>query len=371
MVVLRPVKGHLSLVYGFVDASGEGFGGSTRCAAEGVREVLAPARISFWCSEISEKSSNYREFRNLKEHVKAEAQKGCLAGKEVWIYTDNEVTEQSWFNGSSSERTLFEIVLNLQQEMIAGNVVLRVVHVAGTRMIGKGTDALSRGEIHARDLMNQFTFTVPLNRTAIQRVPELEGWLKTWMGPDSRIASPEHWFGEATQQHDYSRKTVTWVWDLPPAAAIYALEELGLGRNKRHDVLRGAVIVPPLMNPSEWFRRFSRIVNVYFSIPAGSSVWGRLCHEPFFVGLYLPLVRCSPWDWQKVPFFGGFARKVSSVLKIDYQEGCDLLREFWLSAIWIQRMPQLLVSDLLSDPHYHRFLDVAKKGSGNWTRGYR
>jgi hypothetical protein len=125
-------------------------------------------RIGFWCSEISEKSSNYREFRNLKEHIKAEARKGCLVGKEVWIYTDNEATERAWFIGSSSVKPLFEIVLDLLQEMIIGNFVLYVVHVAGTRMIGEGTDALARGEIHARDLMNQFTFTVPLDRTAIQ-----------------------------------------------------------------------------------------------------------------------------------------------------------------------------------------------------------
>jgi hypothetical protein len=55
---------------------------------------------------------------------------------------------------------------------------------------------------------------------------------------------------------------------------------------------------------------------------------------------------------------------VSAVFKIDFQEGCNLLREFWLSTIWIQSMLKLLGFDLLSDPHYRRFLGVAKKGSG-------
>jgi hypothetical protein len=179
-----------------------------------------------------------------------------------------------------------------------------------------------------------------------------------------KFAEPAHWFEEATQQFDYSGSMVTWVWDLPPAAAVHALEELGLGRNKRHESLRGIVLVPRLMRP-EWYRRFVRIVDLYFVIPAGSGLWGSDKHEPLVVGLYLPLLRHSPWDWRKVLFLVGSARKMSEVFKNDFEEGGNLLRPFWLSALWVQDMPKLLVSDLLSDPHYRRFLGVAKKGSGN------
>jgi hypothetical protein len=66
MIVLRPVSGHYSMVYGFVDAFGEGFGGSTRYKDRSFRLILASARIGFWCSKISERSSNYQELRNLK-----------------------------------------------------------------------------------------------------------------------------------------------------------------------------------------------------------------------------------------------------------------------------------------------------------------
>jgi hypothetical protein len=107
MIVLRPVPGHYSMVYGFVDAPGEGFGGLTRYKDQSFRSILASARIGFWCNEISEKSSNFREFRNLKEHVKAESRKGNLAGRELWVYTDNEVTERAWFNGTSSKKELY------------------------------------------------------------------------------------------------------------------------------------------------------------------------------------------------------------------------------------------------------------------------
>jgi hypothetical protein len=43
-----------------------------------------------------------------------------------------------------------------------------------------------------------------------------------------------------------------------------------------------------------------------------------------------------------------------SMLKENREDGRDL------SAIWVQNMPELLVSDLLSDGHYRRLLGVAK-----------
>ena len=56
------------------------------------------------------------------------------------------------------------------------------------------------------------------------------------------------------------------------------------------------------------------------------------------------------------------------MFKIDPMAGWDLLREFWLAALWLRNMPQMLVSELLSEPHYRRFLGVARKGSRNWGR---
>jgi hypothetical protein len=141
-----------------------------------------------------------------------------------------------------------------------------------------------------------------------------------------------------------------------------------MGRNKRGDVLRGVVLVPRLLTP-EWFRRLSRVVDCFVVLPAGAGGWPLSCHEPLFIGLYLPLLRCSPWDWRRVPFLVAFARQVSALFKTDTEAGWNLLRQFWLSAIWIQNMPSVLVCDVLSDGHYRRFLGVAKKGSDNWTRG--
>jgi hypothetical protein len=47
----------------------------------------------------------------------------------------------------------------------------------GARMILEGTDALSRGEVHARDLMNKIMHTVPLNEAPCARSTGLKDWV--------------------------------------------------------------------------------------------------------------------------------------------------------------------------------------------------
>jgi hypothetical protein len=166
---------------------------------------------------------------------------------------NNEVKERAWYNGTPSNKLIFELGRDVRHETLIGNFTLHVVHVAGMRMIEEGTDALSRGEIHAHDLMNEYAHSVPLDRTALQRVPAILDWVKYVCGDTISVATSEQWFEEATQQFDYLGTPKTWIWDLAPATAIYAIEELGIGRNKRLDVLQGIVLVPRLMRP-EWYR---------------------------------------------------------------------------------------------------------------------
>jgi hypothetical protein len=371
MIVLRPVRGVYNLAYGFVDASGEGFGGTLRGQPGPFQDQLRSARLGFWCSEISERSSNYREFRNLVEHIRQEAKLGRLAGLEVWIYTDNQVTESVWYNGTTTERSLFELILDLRQQAIEGNFVLHVVHVAGTRLIGEGTDGLSRGEVMVSALLDAFAHSVPLDKMSLQRVPKLREWFDEWLDTGYKVATPENWMWQAGSLWDYSYpvKLQTWVWDLPPAAAPYVLEELALARMKRHETLRGIVVLPRLMKPY-WLRRFVKTVDVFFVVPAGCSVWPKENHEPLFVGLFLPLLHCRPWDWRKVPFLVGLGRTLSALYATDNPTAGTLLREFWSAALWIQNMPELLVSGMLSDPGFHRFLGVARTRSSNGSSGH-
>jgi hypothetical protein len=120
----RPVSGARSVAFGGGDASREGFG--SLVSPLGVEPLM---RRGFWvCNE----SSNWREMRNLLEAIREEARRGRLVGFEVWLATDNSTAEASFYKGRSSSPELDSMVLELRLLAIAGNFVLRLVHIAGT-----------------------------------------------------------------------------------------------------------------------------------------------------------------------------------------------------------------------------------------------
>jgi hypothetical protein len=61
-----------TILYGFADASGSGFE-STVLVEGGIRY-----QIGFWGSDLDEESSNYREFENVVDALRAEAAVGNL-----------------------------------------------------------------------------------------------------------------------------------------------------------------------------------------------------------------------------------------------------------------------------------------------------
>jgi hypothetical protein len=283
-LIVRPVMGACYVAYGAGDASGEGFGSSIHPL--GMEPLL---RQGFWCTEDAEESSNWRKFRNLLDAVQVESDAGRLAGRELWLATDNSTAAFAFSKGASKSRKLYEMVTQLRLMALRGNFVLYIFHISGTRMIQIGVDALSRGELHVGALRATETSAAPLHLSPIQGSPPIRTWVESWTKDNAKIATPEDWVHEAQQAggaNQLYQESQTWVWDLPPAAAIHALEELGNGRLKRHGVLRGVVLIPQLLQP-EWSRRFTRVVDFYFVIPAGAiPAWPLNMHEPLTVGLF-------------------------------------------------------------------------------------
>ena len=360
-VIVRPVSGAYYVAYGAGDASGEGFG--TCLSRQGLRPLL---RRGFWCTEASEQSSNWREFCNLVEGVREEVDSGRLVGCELWLATDNKNAANCWHHGSSRSRRLFELVLKLKKICLRGNVVLRLVHIAGTRMIQMGIDGLSRGELQLGQLAVPLAAGLPLHLTPIDRSPALRDWLATWISEVFRVATPMDWFYTAQQagQYDLPETPEVWVWDLHPSTALEALEELALGRLKRHYLLTGVVLIPELLEP-EWRRRFCRVVDCYFTIPRGAiSAWPEAMHESLTVGLYFPLLQHRPWDWKSVPFLASFGAALSAMYKAHEPHRGDRLREFWEARRWIAAMPQRVVRDLLQSGSWRRFLGMARSLRG-------
>ena len=354
MVIIRPVRGAMWVAYGFGDASQEGYGGGLAIDKRGSPPKF---RSGFWCSEVAERTSNYRELRNLRDTLQEDAGKGRLAGMEVWLCTDNEVAERSFYKGSSDSEQLYSLIVDLNEMALKGQFILHVVHCAGTRMIQQGTDELSRGETHVGNLLNPECNEIPLHRTSLDRSPLLQRWLQSWVGEDIQIATPSMWHHEAQLGGVYDdMHHETWIWDLPPAAALYALEELALGRLKRHDQLSGVVLIPRLLKP-EWERRLHRVVDLVFTLKAGDhEAWPKEMHESLTIGIYLPLLRYEPWDWKQVPFMVPMGSTLSALYHTHDPEGGNLLRKFWEASQWIATMPPSMVRAMLSTSHWSKLL---------------
>ena len=139
----RPTVG-ASVAMIFADASGEGFGsslwiyGSTKIDTE----------HGLWTRAYGSRSSSFRELYNLVLRLEALVRDGTIArGTEVFMFTDNSTAESAFYRGTSSSRLLFELVLRTRKLEMDGHVFVKVIWVAGTRMIEQGTDGLSRGDL--------------------------------------------------------------------------------------------------------------------------------------------------------------------------------------------------------------------------------
>jgi hypothetical protein len=189
------------------------------------------------------------------------------------------------------------MVLELRLIAIAGNFLFCLVHIAGTRMIDIGIDALSRGELPAGALAKATTeHTIPLHLHPLERSTDLTGWLSSWL-TEFALAYPNNWYYQAQEAGNYNANAHTqdtWVWSLPPAAGMFALEKLGNEWLKRHDTLRGILLIPCLLCP-EWFCCFCQSIDLFIFVPAGAiSAWPLSMYKPLTVGIYLPLLHLVP-----------------------------------------------------------------------------
>ena len=270
------------------------------------------------------------------------------------MFTDNSTAEAAFAKGSSSSRLLSDLVLKLRLAAIQFHFLLRVIHVAGTCMIMQGTDALSQGELHVGSLISPAVNAVPLHLAPCQRCPFLYKWVIEW-APDVTLATPNVWVGRAHIADSI------FLWDLPPGAAAYALEEIGMIQTKRCDKFCAIVTVPCLLRPT-WLRLFCPQVDVYFTVPPSHPFWPKSMHEPLLVGICLPLLKHEPWSWLESPGVVGFGRKVSALLKDDHGRARDILRKFWLSTKRIPHLPAGVVRKLLHSNQWQRLLGVSSCG---------
>jgi len=127
------------VLYGFVDASKQGFG----AILESPNEVKF--RLGTWGPDKEDNSSNWREFANLVDTLTTKAEAGSLKQSVVIIATDNSTAEGVFYKGSSSSPLLYDLVVKLKKLELDFGLKIYITHISGERMKKQGADGLSRG----------------------------------------------------------------------------------------------------------------------------------------------------------------------------------------------------------------------------------
>jgi hypothetical protein len=317
----------LQVFYGFGDASGVGHASNFQGFKRNGREVKADGRIHFryghWCDAVSEASSNYRELLNLVESLEAQVEDGRIRGAEVFLFTDNSTAEAVFFKGNSTSKPLFDLMLRLRKVEMEGQLLLHVVHVAGTRMIEEGADGGSRGDLTQGAMAGHSVIDfVPLHLSALERSPGLETWIRSWWDQERgelETLEPEGWF-------DQGQTSGSFLWSPPPAAADVVAEQLGEARHKRPDCVH-VTVVPRLMT-ARWRKSLAKEADLIVELPAGNKYWPTEMHEPLILLVSLPLCRHPPWSYKRTGFVEGLRGELRSVWKELPERSGTLLRKF-------------------------------------------
>jgi hypothetical protein len=285
--------------YGFGDASGNGFGSSFE-TTDGIYY-----RYGQWCSEVEERSSNYRELKNLVETIEEEVVAERLRNCEVFLFTDNWVSECAYSKGYSDSQELSRLVLQLRKVVMRAGIRLHLLHVAGTRMIAQGTDGLSRGDLQEGVMTGQIMATfIPLHLSALDRSPRLGKWVEDWasaLGIVNFLTTKEWYTGP--------KREGVWVWTPPPAAADVAIELLYEHR-LQHPEVPHIFIVPRLMTGK--FRKHAlKQADVYLTVSLEFEFWNEKWHEPLLIFMFLPISYSTPWCLKGHPFVAAFADEMS------------------------------------------------------------
>jgi hypothetical protein len=200
----------------------------------------------------------------LEELVEDRTLEGC----EVFIFTNNSTAELAFFKANSSSEYLYELVLRLRELEMKGNLILHMIHVAGTRIQEEGADGGSRGD-HSTGAMNGTSVLdyVPLHRNALSLEPEVKTWLeKSWDAERGELSflTPDDWYA-------HGRTPKNCVWTPAPAAADAAAEQM-VRRIHQHPNSCHIFVAPHLMT-AQWRRRVAKLSDYDMEIAPGSSVW--------------------------------------------------------------------------------------------------
>ena len=340
--------------YGFGDASGGGFGSSL------TSKIGIEIQIGTWNERSSGSTSNFREMGNFVIRLEKDGAEGKLDGCEVFFFTDNSTAEAGFHNGTSSSKTLFDLVLRLRKLQMKYGVKIHLIHVAGTRMIEQGTDGISRGNLLEGVMTgkNMLDF-VPIHLTALERSPALLHWIRQWtMLPSLIPLEPKDWIwkgqGLSTEfwhncdgmKFPVVGSDTTLLWSPPPIIADVALEYLRTSLHRRPQLCH--IFVCPKLVTHKWRKNLLKSCDLSFYIDTGPNFWSGDMHESLLIGIYLPLLPCYPWTYRRSATVLEVERLVREMQKTKAGSPGSVLRKFLKLSRRIPSMQNDMVWKLLS-----------------------
>jgi hypothetical protein len=318
------------VMYGFGDASKQGFGTTIEFPDKQIywkhgqwRSEIDVEQSTIVGSTITkERSSNYRELKNLVEALEESFNKGWLDDREIFMFTDNSTAESAYFKGTSSSELLFALVLRLRKVEMSGKCMIHLVHVAGTRMIWQGTDGLSRGDRNAGVMAGASMLSfVPLHLSALERSEKILPWVKLWCTMDNQIL-------RQLEHDDWPTALVLrgiYLWTPPPAAADVAAEYMTHTIHKRSTSTH--VFICPRLMTARWFRLVSKAADLLFYVPVNVEIWNASQHEPLIIAIVFPLSREKPWKQRGSPYCHHTRKVLQELCVSDFGKTSAVLRE--------------------------------------------
>ena len=185
---------------------------------------------------------------------------------------------------------------------------------------------------------------IPLHKTALERSPDLWGWIKAWWKktncPDLKLMEAEDWFRIEGHKVECS------VWAPCPLVADVMLEELCNARLKRPWGLQ-LVLIPRLMT-SRWRKQLRKAADLLVSLPLiDNNLWGKPQHEPLIFALCLPLSVNFPWQHKRRGDVVRLEGTLPGLWKTDYRAVGTLLRELCTQSWESRQVQRSLVPRLL------------------------
>jgi hypothetical protein len=99
--------------------------------------------------------------------------------------------ERAYFKGSSKSKGLFDLILRLQKLEMRGDLIIHLIWVAGMRMIEKGMDGISWGDLNNGVMSGQCMLSfIPLDTRVDQCAPALVDWVMSASGRNWKVLNP-------------------------------------------------------------------------------------------------------------------------------------------------------------------------------------